>query len=452
MPALWQRARTPRNDLVGAACYGCRMDDLLGIGEDDRDTITGLPSRERAHARLGNWLARGEPVHAVLVGLKRLDAVNLAYGTAGGDAVLAELAARIRRCAADELTGPFIVTRGAGSSFLVLAAQACSREHWQLFATQLLTVLAFPTTIAGVPLRLTPRAALLRAGTAGDDPAALFARLAEALEPLLAHGSRRLVWADGAAVRGERTAAALEADLLHALAGAQIEVLYQPQIACAGGHLLGAEALARWNHPDLGRIGAGVLFAIAERADQLGPLARHIAARAMADARHWPESLRLSLNVTPGELADPDFAPHVLDLIASSGFDAGRLTLEVTEQVLVSDVAQAAQVLDLLHAAQVRIALDDFGAGFCNFRYLKLLPLDYLKLDRSMIEGAADDPRDRAVLRGIVAMATALGLKVIAEGVEREDQRRLIEEEGCYSWQGFLKATPLCATDFAALF
>ena len=138
-------------------------------------------------------------------------------------------------------------------------------------------------------------------------------------------------------------------------------------------------------------------------------------------------------------------------LVSASGFPAGQLTLEVTEQVLLSDIQQAAQTLRALAGQGVRIALDDFGAGFCNFRYLKLLPLDYLKLDRSMIDGVVGDPRDLAVLRAIIAMAGALDLQVIAEGVESAAQRELVTSEGCAFYQGFLRAQPLSADEFAAL-
>lgn len=427
------------------------MDQTVSRAADDRDAVTGLPDRDLAAGRLGDWLARGEPVHALLVGLKRLDTVMLAYGTTGGDMLLGEVAARIRHFAQDELGGEAIVARGAAGTFLVLAARACSREHWQHFATQLLAILARPVVIAGAQLRLTPRAALLRATAEDSGAEAVLDGLEEALGKLSAQSAQRLIWADGAALRDRGRAAELDADLLHAFERGEIEVLYQPQVACDDGRLLGAEALARWNHPELGRIGASALFAIAERADQQAALATHIAARALSDARAWPALLRLSLNVTPGELADSEFARRLSAMIGSSGFSPERLTLEVTEQVLVSDVALAAQVLAGLHDQGVAVALDDFGAGFCNFRYLRLLPLDYLKLDRSMIEDAAGDVRDRAVLRAIVAMANALDLKVVAEGIESEGQRRLVEDEGCHSWQGFLKAPPLTAVQFAAL-
>ncbi|MGH6787632.1 MAG: EAL domain-containing protein [Novosphingobium sp.] len=420
------------------------------VPETARDALTGLPGREAARARLGEWLGAGAPVHALLLGLRRFDAVNLAFGSAVGDAALAEVAARLKHLAADELDGPWLAARAGGNKFLLVASEACSRERWQLLAGQLAELVARPIAAGGETLRLSPRLALLRAVPDETAQGALD-RLAQTLETVLAQPARRLLWSDGEAARGGRSAARLEADLLRAIDRDEIEILYQPQFACADGRLTGAEALARWNHPKLGRIGAATLFAAAERTDHVAQLSRHIAQAALAAAAGWPGDLRLSLNVTPSDLAAADFAQAFAAVVERSGFPAWRLTLEVTEQVLLAEVQHAAQALGALSAKGMRIALDDFGAGFCNFRYLKLLPLHTLKLDRSMIDGAGGDARDLAVLRGIVAMARALDLQVIAEGVETEAQRALVAAEGCAVWQGFLGAQPLAAGDFAAL-
>ncbi len=243
----------------------------------------------------------------------------------------------------------------------------------------------------------------------------------------------------------------IAADLRAALERDEIEILFQPQFASGDDTLVGAEALARWQHPNLGKVAAGALFAIAERAEYVPQLSRHIAARALATAAQCRSDLRLSLNVTPADLAGGNFAEEFLVLLDESGFPAERLTLEITEQALLADVERVARVLTKLVERGVRIALDDFGAGFCNFRYLKLLPLRYLKLDRAMIDGIADDERDLAVLRAIVALANALDLEVIAEGIETEDQRALVAAEGCAFYQGFLRAAPMTAAEFAKL-
>lgn len=241
----------------------------------------------------------------------------------------------------------------------------------------------------------------------------------------------------------ESLARALERELVKAFGRGEIEVLFQPQFSCAHGKMIGAEALARWQHPTLGEIGARDLFAIAEKAGLVAPLSRHVVAQALDQARHWPQHLRLGLNVTPEEIADPQFAREFASLIGRSSMPPTRLTMEITEDVLLGDLEAAGDALRALKQTGMQVALDDFGAGFCNFHYLKMLPLDAIKLDRVMVKGICEDDRDLAVLRAIVMMAHALGLKVVAEGIETEDQRDAIVAEGCAYWQGFLQAEPM---------
>ncbi len=237
-------------------------------------------------------------------------------------------------------------------------------------------------------------------------------------------------------------------DLADALTAGEIELLFQPQFRSDDGALAGAEALVRWEHPDHGKLAGDALVAISQSGGIARRLSRHIARAALNDAAAWPERLRLSLNVTAMDLFDRTFGDELLAMLDDCNFPADRLTLEITEQALVADLDRSAAKLRRLADAGMRIALDDFGAGFCNFRYLKVLPLHALKLDRSMLDGVTEDNRDLAVLRGIVAMARALDLTVIAEGIENEAQRAVIAREGCALWQGFLGAAPIPAQDF----
>ena len=425
---------------------------------DDRDPLTGLAGLASAREQIAHWQAeareRGDnpPIHALLLGLKRFDTVNLAYGESAGDAALVEIAARILRFAGFELEGEWIAARLSGGTFLVAANEPCSRERWEWLAQALADSISRPMGGAdgNATLRLWPRVALMRALPA-DELDVMLDRLSETLNVAQhAHGARSL-WVDGERNLAGRSAAQLEADLLAALDRDEIEILFQPQYAGLDDRLVGAEALARWQHPELGRIGAGALFAIADRADHVAHLSRHIARRALEGAATWPDHLRLSLNVTPTDMTAGSFAHSLREMLEATGFDPARLTLEIVEQALLSNLEQTADSLSRLVDIGVRIALDDFGAGFCNFRYLKFLPLHYLKLDRAMVEDIARDSRDLAVLRGIIAMAHALDLEVIAEGIEDEVQRALVVQEGCAFYQGFLRAAPMSGDDFAAL-
>lgn len=424
-----------------------------------RDTLTGLAGAEAAQARLSQWQdqaateGRTAPVHVMLLALGRFDTVNLAYGEAVGDGALVTVAQRIGHFADDEFEdGDWIAARIGGGKFLLAVREACSRERWQWLGEALADAVALP--IAGMDnastLRLWPRVALMRA-MPGEGPQIVFDRAGEALERAHVSHGQRVLWADGSSAPRGRTGAQLEADLLAALDREEIELVYQPQYCLPNDRLVGAEALARWQHPQLGRIGASALFAIAERADHVAPLSRHIAERALRDAAHWPSGMRLSLNVTPADLASASFAAELQAVVTASGFSPENLTLEITEHVLLSDLERSAAMLGELRTAGMRIALDDFGAGFCNFRYLQILPLDYLKLDRAMVEGIENAPRDMAVFRAIVAMAKALSLQVIAEGIETDAQRELIADEGCDFYQGFVAAPPMSAAEFTVL-
>ena len=434
---------------------------LTGSAPAQRDRLTGLIPAEAALERIGEWHRaaheRGERafVHAMLLRLKNFSAVNLAHGQIEGDGALVAVAERMLHFARSELGARWLVARVAGDSFLLALDEGISRERWQWLAEELGRWVARPVALSGrearaLPIRLRPRFALSRS-IPGETPERMLSRLAETLETQHCGPLRCPVWVDGTLSPAGRGGAQLEADLAAALDGGGIEIAYQPQFACADGRMVGAEALARWQHPLLGPIGPDTLFAIAERADLVPQVSRHIMRAALAGARDWPAHLRLSLNVTAADLFHGAFDTLIARALAETGFAAERLTLEITESALVCDLDRTARSLLRLTASGTRIALDDFGAGFCNFRYLKLLPLHELKLDRSMVQGVAEDTRDLAVLRGIVAMATALEVEVTAEGIETEAQRDIVAGEGCATWQGFLGAPALSSEEFARL-
>jgi predicted signal transduction protein with EAL and GGDEF domain len=413
------------------------------------DVLTGLLTASGFRAGLDAWAAQDSAtgLQAMLVGFPRFHSVNLAYGEAAGDLALGEIAHRIREFCAEELAGETLLARIGGRDFLLASQQAMSRERWQWLAQALLAGLSRPIQMGGEGVRLSPRIALLR-GAPGEGAAALFDRLAQTQSQLQKQRGRRLLWADGSHLARSRSAARLEADLLGAIDRREIGILFQPQFDTQFGGLVGAEELARWDHPDLGRIGAGTLFAVADRADIVAPLSRHIIQRALELAASWTRPLRLSLNVTAEDFAGGDFGEGFAATLSASGFPPERLTLEITEQALIHDLEGSAQVLRALAEKGVCIALDDFGTGFSNFRYLKVLPVGCLKLDRSIVRDIASDPRDRAILRALVGMAKALDLTLVAEGVEEPAQLAILRQEGCHTYQGYLASHPL---DSAAL-
>lgn len=327
---------------------------------------------------------------------------------------------------------------------MLITRAECSNERWQWLAEALADALAKPIAnpSAGGSVRLSPRFALMSANGA-DNLDSMLDRLSETAARMRRSPGRRIDWSSGAVSSSARSNIQLEGDLLAAIDRQEIEILFQPQYSLVDDRLIGAEALARWDHPVVGRIGAGTLFQIAERADHIAQLSRHIAVRAMEEAKNWPDHLRLSINITPSDLAVDNFAIEFARIADEVGFPLRRITLEITEQVLLSDLDRVSRTLQQLKVLDARIALDDFGAGFCNFRYLKVLPIDCLKLDRSMVDGVLEDERDRAVFRAIMGMAKALELRVLVEGIETEAQRDFVAAEDCEYYQGFLRAQPM---------
>lgn len=455
---IWQhRAWNDSFELPGR--YVMEMANSLNNRTELRDPLTGLADLAQARATITRWKADWPsntipcPMHAMLIALGRIDTVNVAFGETAGDGALVEAAQRIRHFAEDELeSGVWFAARLNGGNFLLVLREECSRERWQWLAEALADALAnpFASPSSAGNLRLWPRIALMRVSE-NDNQDTILDRLSEVAARVKYANNKRIEWSTSVFDKTLRSSHQLEADMLAAIDRDEIEVLFQPQYSLEDGRMIGAEALARWHHPVVGQIGAHSLFQIAERADHVAHLSRHIVQRAMEAACDWPDHLTLSLNITPTDLAVDNFATEFARVAERIGFPLSRIRLEILEQVLLADLDRVSLVLDQLKMMGVGIALDDFGAGFCNFRYLKVLPIDCIKLDRSMVDGVLDDERDQAVFRAIMGMARALDLRVLVEGIETEGQREFCAAEGCQYYQGFLKAEPMPAADFLTL-
>ena len=416
-----------------------------------RDYLTGLRSRQAAL----EWLDRrvGLPTTVLLLSISQFERMNAAYGQVVGDALLGRIARRIERMVDDVAPGA-MVARIAGTEFLVgLAGEPGSGDRATFLARQLIGAIGRPFSAGDHLIRLIARCGIAQARSE-DDATHLLRRAGMALADARQAGGEgiRILSADKQSRQVDPDR--LETDLRLALDRGEIGIVFQPQYPVHSELISGVEALARWNHPHYGPLGAGILFATAERSDYMLPLSAHILGEALRQAAAWPRALadlRLSINVTAADIAQPRFMPDLLDMVDRSGFPRARLTVEITESGLIHDVDAAARLLRALRSEGLAVAIDDFGTGYSSLAYLKSLPLDYLKIDSGLAQDIAGTARDRIIVRGVIHMAKSLGLKVIAEGVETEQQLDLLAREGCDYYQGFLRSAGISSAELVAL-
>ena len=360
----------------------------------------------------------------ILIQIDQMARINSSAGTATGDAVLDEIGRRLENFASDEFGQGSCVDRLDGPRFLIVPSAPMSLGALRAQERALHVALAEP--IVGDPNgRLSIRIA-----------AALITRDESVAEQLRSAGDQL-----------SRPASARDGVMVNAaLSGDEVLIHSQPQYDVGTGEMVGVEALLRWQHPELGLLGAGPLVTAARAARLECELTEHAHRVALAEMAGWPRALsklRVSLNITAADLGDPEFAGRFAAMAKAAKVDPDRLTLELTEQAMLSDPASAAEQLAQIRALGCAIAIDDFGTGYSSLSLLARLPIDYLKIDSGFTRTIDGSDRDRIVVRAIVDLARALGLLVVAEGIENERQLARLSELGVASWQGFLKSGPV---------
>ncbi|MEQ8312172.1 MAG: GGDEF domain-containing phosphodiesterase [Sphingopyxis sp.] len=360
----------------------------------------------------------------ILVQVDQMARINNSAGTATGDAVLDEIGRRLENFASDEFGHGSSVERLDGPRFLIVPATPLALGALRAQERALHVALAEP--IVGDPngrLSIRIATALIARGESVAD------QLLQACEQLARPASAR----DGVMVHA-------------ALSRNEVVIHYQPQYDVVTGAMTGVEALLRWQHPELGLLGAGPLVTAARAARLECELTEHAHRVALAEVARWPRQLaglRVSLNITAADLGDPQFAARFAAMVKGAKVDPDRLTLELTEQAMLSDPASAAEQLVQIRGLGAAIAIDDFGTGYSSLSLLARLPIDYLKIDSGFTRTIDGSDRDRIVVRAIVDLARALGLLVVAEGIENERQLERLGELGVATWQGFLKSGPV---------
>jgi predicted signal transduction protein with EAL and GGDEF domain len=244
----------------------------------------------------------------------------------------------------------------------------------------------------------------------------------------------------------------LEADLRHALEGNELFLHYQPQMDLGTRAIVGMEALARWQHPERGMISPADFIPLAEETGLIIPLGEMILRRACEETQSWLKQglppLRVAVNLSGRQLEDQYLVQKVISVLKDTGFDPNYLEFEITESTVMENPEEVIRVLSQLKKMGLTIAIDDFGTGYSSLSYLRRFPIDLLKIDASFVRDIANDPDDRALISGIIALAKSIRLKVIAEGVETSAQEAFLIEQGCDSIQGYLIGAPMEASEF----
>jgi diguanylate cyclase (GGDEF)-like protein len=409
------------------------------------DSLTGLPNRLALQERLGTALTAarrdGEPVALLLVDLDDFKAVNDTLGHAYGDGLLQAVCERLQ----GEVAEDDLLARLGGDEFALLPA-AGSPEAAHAVAERLTRVLERPFALDGVMLDVRASVGIACHPEDGDTAEELMQHADVALYCAKASGIASVERYDPEQDDHSVDRLVLAGQLRRGLERGEIVLEYQPKYALEGGRPEAVEALARWNHPALGRIGPDGFIPLAEHTGLISALTRVVMASALAQVRTWRDQgveLRVAVNISPRNLLDRDLPRRIAELLDEHGLDPAVLQLEVTESRAVPNRATAMAVLEDLRTMGVGIAIDDFGTGFSSLVQLQHLRVDEIKIDRSFVMRLTRSANDETIVRSTIDLARNLGLRVTAEGVETAEAHRRLAEMGCDLAQGYHLCPPL---------
>jgi diguanylate cyclase (GGDEF)-like protein/PAS domain S-box-containing protein len=411
------------------------------------DTLTGLDNRAGFRERLAEAVERHsrERVAILFLDLDGFKEINDSLGHDAGDHLLVSVAERLRRC----MPEPCPVARLGGDEFAVIVEDG-SREDAEMIAIDILSALAEPIRVDDRELHVSAAIGIASAADAGD------------IEQLQRDADLAMYRAKDAGGGGYATydpsmhdalvrRLELAADLRLALERDELVLHYQPKVELRTGEIIGFEALVRWQHPTRGMVPPLDFIGVAEATGLIVPLGRWVLTEACRQAVAWDRSLIMAVNVSVRQFEAGDLAEMVAEVLAETGMPPGRLCLEMTESVLLTDTDENLARIVSLKALGVLLAMDDFGTGYSSLAYLRRFPMDVLKIDRSFVDRLGGESEDEALVRTIVRLGQRFGMRTIAEGIENEVQLAILQEMGCDYAQGYLLSRPLAAAAATAL-
>ena len=420
------------------------------------DPLTDLPNRLLFQSRMEHALdsahRQGEQVALLLIDLDRFKDVNDSLGHPAGDELLQKVVQRVRKRLRDEDT----LARLGGDEFVVLLERVANPQDAGRVAQEIIdTLVQFFQLDSGAEVFISASIGISLYPDHGGTPSELTQHADAALYLAKAQGRHTYRYYTEALTRASQDRLSLEARLRRALERDELLVYYQPQMDIASGRIVGVEALVRWVDPDEGMIMPDRFIHIAEESGLIIPLGEYVLRAACRQAKAWTDAgwpaLRLAVNLSPRQFAQPDLAGQILSVLHDTGYDPANLELELTESALMSEGGDAAALLNQLKTMGVRLAIDDFGTGYSSLSYLRHFPLDTLKIDKSFVHDIPDHQDDMEIAIAIIQLAHILGFTVLAEGVETAAQLAFLHEQGCDLYQGYLFSKPLPAAEFIKL-
>jgi len=439
-------------DLTERKAYEAKIEYLA-----THDALTNLANRnllkDRVEQAIAHVARRQDHALAVLfVGIERFKFINDSMGHSFGDALIREIASRLQHSVRDGDT----VARHSGDEFVIVMAELKDGAQDALRgASEVLAMFMRPFAVEGHSIHLGCSIGASIYPNDGKDVEMLLANADAAMHRAKASGGGTVQFytRDLSAFAAERVK--LENALWGGLEKGEFTVYYQPQVRVADGAIVGAEALIRWQHPELGMIHPARFIALAEETGLIGPIGEWVLETANAQNRVWqrggfPE-LRMAVNVSPRQFRHGGILVALESLLAADELAPGSLELEVTESSLMEDMDESIRILSEMRALGASISLDDFGTGYSSLSYLRRLPVDRLKIDQSFVHEMESDPQARTMVKEIIHLSQAFGLSIIAEGVETHGELAFLADHGCHEYQGYLFAKPVPANEFERL-